>query len=491
MASYNTVITNEGAALLASVIANQGTLTFSEMRFSTTDYDGVEQTLTVGTFGGVFITAATSGSVVDATTIKVAAQFDNSGIVGDHPLYSIGIVGTDGNTTALIAVCTTTNPDIIRAALTGVSTYAFNINLTVSSTNNITVAGTTAAVLYDVDVVDTLISTATNKPLSANMGRVLGENVEAIVDVYGAKQMLPYPFYDTTKTDNGITFTDNGNGTLTINGTASADAVFILYNAGSDYASRFAGKTILANISGGNAKTYFVGQADNQNFFYTNDEAQAAFPLSYNSYLGVYIFVENGAVITTPITISFMIRDDRITDPTVTPYAKTNLQLTNDKAERADLATLKLTGSTNSTGSTINKDTYFYLNGSYCKAKTSIANGATFTLNTNFEEVTVGGVLSALNEKLANTFGSVVNIISYNSISNMYTCPNDGYIVLIADGAANSYTQAKNSNNDIIATAKTPTANQSFWVTISVRKGMQFYIVNTDVACAARYYPLT
>ena len=175
MASYNTVITNEGAALLASVIANQGTLTFSEMRFSTTDYDGVEQTLTVGTFGGVFITAAAAGSVVDATTIKVAAQFDNSGIVGDHPLYSIGIVGTDGNTTALIAVCTTTNPDIIRAALTGVSTYAFNVNLAVSSTSNITVTGTTAAVLYDVDVVDTLISTATDKPLSANMGKKLAD----------------------------------------------------------------------------------------------------------------------------------------------------------------------------------------------------------------------------------------------------------------------------------------------------------------------------
>ena len=177
MASYNTVITNEGAALLASVIANQGTLTFSEMRFSTTDYDGVEATLTVGTFAGVFITAAASASVVDSTTIKVGAQFDNSGIVGDHPLYSIGIVGTDGNTTALIAVCTTTNPDIIRAALTGVSTYAFNVNLAVSSTLNITVAGTTAAVLYDIDVVDTLISPATDKPLSANQGRVLKENI--------------------------------------------------------------------------------------------------------------------------------------------------------------------------------------------------------------------------------------------------------------------------------------------------------------------------
>lgn len=195
MASYNTVITNEGAALLASVIANQGTLTFSEMRFSTTDYDGVEQTLTVGTFGGVFITAAASGSVVDATTIKVGAQFDNSGIVGDHPLYSIGIVGTDGNTTALIAVCTTTNPDIIRAALTGVSAYAFNVNLSVSSTSNITVTGTTAAVLYDTDVVDNLTSIATNKPLSANQGRVLKVNIDDNFSGQSNENLLDNPFF--------------------------------------------------------------------------------------------------------------------------------------------------------------------------------------------------------------------------------------------------------------------------------------------------------
>ena len=195
MASYNTVITNEGAALLASVIANQGTLTFSEMRFSTTDYDGVEATLTVGTFAGVFITAAASASVVDSTTIKVGAQFDNSGIVGDHPLYSIGIVGTDGNTTALIAVCTTTNPDIIRAALTGVSTYAFNVNLAVSSTLNITVAGTTAAVLYDIDVVDTLISTATDKPLSANQGRVLKGNIDDNFSGQSNENIFNNPFF--------------------------------------------------------------------------------------------------------------------------------------------------------------------------------------------------------------------------------------------------------------------------------------------------------
>ena len=327
MASYNTVITNEGAALLASVIANQGTLTFSEMRFSTTDYDGVEQTLTVGTFAGVFITAAAAGSVVDATTIKVGAQFDNSGIVGDHPLYSIGIVGTDGNTTALIAVCTTTNPDIIRAALTGVSTYAFNVNLAVSSTLNITVAGTTAAALYDIDIVDTLTSTATNKPLSANQGRVLEEQAEAMVNVLGAKNLNSYPYYETTKSTGGIIYTDNGDGTITISGgIASADSNFrIHYSSQSDFYLK-AGEYIVSGCpSGGSNESYFL------NFDGAKDYGDGATYLKSNDgYISITIGVLSGSDFTTPLTFKPMIRDARILDPTFAPYAQTNLQLTNN-----------------------------------------------------------------------------------------------------------------------------------------------------------------
>lgn len=47
------------------------------------------------------------------------------------------------------------------------------------------------------------------------------------VSLFG-KNLLEYPYIDTTKTVNGITFTDNGDGTITANGTATADAEFIL-----------------------------------------------------------------------------------------------------------------------------------------------------------------------------------------------------------------------------------------------------------------------
>ena len=44
---------------------------------------------------------------------------------------------------------------------------------------------------------------------------------------YG-KNLLPYPYYNTTKTVNGITFTDNGDGSVTISGTATGGAYFYL-----------------------------------------------------------------------------------------------------------------------------------------------------------------------------------------------------------------------------------------------------------------------
>lgn len=43
------------------------------------------------------------------------------------------------------------------------------------------------------------------------------------------KNLLPYPFEETTKTENGITFTDNRDGTITVNGTATAGTFFKVF----------------------------------------------------------------------------------------------------------------------------------------------------------------------------------------------------------------------------------------------------------------------
>ena len=43
------------------------------------------------------------------------------------------------------------------------------------------------------------------------------------------KNLLPYPYKETTKWENGIFFDDNGDGSVTIGGTATEEASFILY----------------------------------------------------------------------------------------------------------------------------------------------------------------------------------------------------------------------------------------------------------------------
>ncbi len=71
-------------------------------------------------------------------------------------------------------------------------------------------------------------------------------------------------------------------------------------------------------------------------------------------------------------------------------------------AKSDDLASIYATGSTNTTGSTIFAGTYFYLEGVLVSAKADIANGATFTLNTNYEVVAVGALNSLLKWKYHN-----------------------------------------------------------------------------------------
>lgn len=70
--------------------------------------------------------------------------------------------------------------------------------------------------------------------------------------------------------------------------------------------------------------------------------------------------------------------------------------ITTDEARKVDLTDIIQTGTTSSQA--ISSGTYFYLNNVLVRAKVDIANGATFTLNTNYEVVTAGA-LNELNEK--------------------------------------------------------------------------------------------
>ena len=77
----------------------------------------------------------------------------------------------------------------------------------------------------------------------------------------GVDNLLKYPYRDTTKTENGITFTDMGDGTIKVNGTASANAYFYLTTTNDDTYKKYNGMklTISGCPSGGNTNTYQIG----------------------------------------------------------------------------------------------------------------------------------------------------------------------------------------------------------------------------------------
>lgn len=85
----------------------------------------------------------------------------------------------------------------------------------------------------------------------------------------------------------------------------------------------------------------------------------------------------------------------------------------NAKANKTDLTSISETGSTASQA--ISAGTYFYLDGVLVRAKTAIASGATFTLNTNYEVVADG----ALNDvaSIYNQNSAVLLTLFYSAVS--------------------------------------------------------------------------
>lgn len=80
----------------------------------------------------------------------------------------------------------------------------------------------------------------TTKETTGNNSLYIEDALESRVLEYGidgkseqetrsGKNLLKYPYYQTTRTQDGITFTDNGDGSITINGTCTANSYTLFY----------------------------------------------------------------------------------------------------------------------------------------------------------------------------------------------------------------------------------------------------------------------
>lgn len=161
-------------------------------------------------------------------------------------------------------------------------------------------------------------------------------------NVYGAKNLLPYPYTYTTKAENGLTFTDLGNGKVTVSGTATAETTFYLGNTNA-FADKGAGTYILSGCPEGGDRPsgYFLeisGRAtasDNWTTIATDIGAGATFTITTEmlSWVSIHVFirVRSGKAISTPITYAPMLRLASIQDDTWVPYVPKNRQLLSHK----------------------------------------------------------------------------------------------------------------------------------------------------------------
>lgn len=86
--------------------------------------------------------------------------------------------------------------------------------------------------------------------------------------------LIPYPYTETTKTANGVTFTVNSDGTVTVNGTATENASFVFFNGSLPLFGMFT----LSGCIGGTSDSYYLQPWVDGNW---KDE-QSDSPTTYN-----------------------------------------------------------------------------------------------------------------------------------------------------------------------------------------------------------------
>lgn len=142
--------------------------------------------------------------------------------------------------------------------------------------------------------------------------------------VLGAKNLLVYPYVNTTKTLNGITFTDNGNGTITCNGTATANADF-------DFMSYLSLNSLTTNnrllLTGGISGSVLLYTRKSNNEYVTDEGSGAVLEQNTTFNIALKLQVKSGTTVNNLI-IKPMLRLASDPDDTYVPYAMTNKEIT-------------------------------------------------------------------------------------------------------------------------------------------------------------------
>ena len=148
------------------------------------------------------------------------------------------------------------------------------------------------------------------------------------IESVGYENLLPS--LNTTRTINGVTFTKNNDGSITINGTATAGFDYIVTNANNTTTrdqNIEIGDYVLSGINSGSSSTYFIQLVVNDGTdtsYITLYDGEKKFKINSSSLYYVLIAIRNGATVNT--TVYPMIEKGSIAHSYI-PYGKSGIEI--------------------------------------------------------------------------------------------------------------------------------------------------------------------
>lgn len=152
--------------------------------------------------------------------------------------------------------------------------------------------------------------------------------------IYGVKNLIPYPYETTSGILNGITFTDNGDGTVNINGTATTSFTYNIFVRANGKFIVNKGEYLLTGCpkGGGNGKyRLYIGNTSIIPAISLNDDGEGVHVtvLNDNTPLEMAITCFEGQSYSN-LLFKPMLRLATIQDDSFTEYAKTNHEITKE-----------------------------------------------------------------------------------------------------------------------------------------------------------------
>lgn len=246
------VITTKGQALLAKAIMNTADLEFTKIAVSENKLTGDLATKTgIGTIKQSVLVSSVDR--INNSSVKVSASMSNETLTSGYYIRNIGLYAKDSEEGEILYSISVADESTATADWMppfngiGVSSLMVDLITVVGKSDNVKIevdptAVATVAQINEVKEHLTALDNSIKKVVGGTLAEKTSEGGLKVNKLLGhcpqatttGAQLLPYPYTNTTLTTNGISFTDNGDGTITAHGTATEEAYFNLKHKDSE-----------------------------------------------------------------------------------------------------------------------------------------------------------------------------------------------------------------------------------------------------------------